>query len=35
VDQAAGIFEEIAASNPSYRDVADRLANLGQQRQAN
>jgi tetratricopeptide (TPR) repeat protein len=35
VDQAAGIFEEIAASDPSYRDVADRLSSLGQQRQAN
>jgi tetratricopeptide (TPR) repeat protein len=35
VDQASGIFEEIAANDPSYRDVADRLANLGQQRQAN
>jgi tetratricopeptide (TPR) repeat protein len=35
VDQAAGIFEEIAASNPSYRDVADRLSSLSQQRQAN
>jgi tetratricopeptide (TPR) repeat protein len=35
VDQAAGIFEEIAANNPSYRDVADRLSSLSQQRQAN
>lgn len=35
VDQAVGIFEEISANNASYRDVADRLANLGQQRQAN
>jgi len=35
VDQAAGIFEEIAASDPSYRDVSDRLSNLSQQRQAN
>jgi tetratricopeptide (TPR) repeat protein len=35
VEQASGIFEEIAASDPSYRDVADRLASLGQQRQAN
>jgi pilus assembly protein FimV len=35
VEQAAGIFEEIAAVNSSYRDVANRLANLSQQRQAN
>jgi tetratricopeptide (TPR) repeat protein len=35
VEQAAGIFEEIAAGDPSYRDVADRLSNLSQQRQAN
>jgi tetratricopeptide (TPR) repeat protein len=35
VDQAVGIFEEIAAGNSSYRDVANRLANLSQQRQAN
>jgi pilus assembly protein FimV len=35
VDQAADIFEEIAATNPSYRDVSDRLSNLSQQRQAN
>ncbi len=35
VEQAVGIFEEIAAVNSSYRDVANRLANLGQQRQAN
>ena len=35
VDQAVGIFEEILTSDSSYRDVADRLANLGQQRQAN
>ena len=35
VEQAAGIFEEIAAGDPSYRDVADRLSNLGQERQAN
>ena len=35
VEQAVGIFEEIAAGNASYRDVADRLSNLGQQRQAN
>ena len=35
VDQAAGIFEEIAASDPSYRDVSDRLSNLSQQRQVN
>jgi tetratricopeptide (TPR) repeat protein len=35
VEQAVGIFEEISAINASYRDVADRLANLSQQRQAN
>jgi tetratricopeptide (TPR) repeat protein len=35
VEQAVGIFEEIVAVNSSYRDVADRLANLSQQRQAN
>ena len=35
VEQAVGIFEEIVAGNSSYRDVADRLANLSQQRQAN
>jgi len=35
VDQAVGIFEEISASDAAYRDVADRLANLSQQRQAN
>ena len=35
VEQAVGIFEEISSSNASYRDVADRLANLGQRRQAN
>jgi lipopolysaccharide biosynthesis regulator YciM len=35
VEQAVGIFEEISASHASYRDVADRLANLSQQRQAN
>ena len=35
VDQAVGIFEEISSSDSSYRDVADRLASLGQQRQAN
>jgi tetratricopeptide (TPR) repeat protein len=35
VEQAVGIFEEIVASDSSYRDVADRLANLSQQRQAN
>jgi tetratricopeptide (TPR) repeat protein len=35
VEQAVGIFEEISASDSSYRDVANRLANLGQQRQAN
>jgi len=35
VEQAVVIFEEISAGNPSYRDVADRLSNLSQQRQAN
>jgi len=35
VDQAVGLFEEISASAASYRDVADRLASLSQQRQAN
>jgi pilus assembly protein FimV len=35
VDQAADIFEEIAATDPSYRDVSDRLSSLSQQRQAN
>jgi tetratricopeptide (TPR) repeat protein len=35
VEQAAGIFEEIVASDSSYRDSADRLASLSQQRQAN
>ncbi len=35
VEQAVGIFEEIAAGNSSYRDVANRLVNLSQQRQAN
>jgi tetratricopeptide (TPR) repeat protein len=35
VDQAVSIFEEIAANDASYRDVADRLSSLSQQRQAN
>ena len=35
VDQAVGLFEEISASAASYRDVADRLASLSQQRSAN
>ena len=35
VEQAVGIFEEIVAGGASYRDVADRLADLSQQRQAN
>jgi len=35
LDQAVGLFEEISAAAASYRDVADRLANLSQQRQAN
>ncbi|MCJ7754105.1 MAG: hypothetical protein MUP13_06050, partial [Thermoanaerobaculales bacterium] len=35
LDQAVGLFEEISSSTATYRDVADRLANLSQQRQAN
>jgi tetratricopeptide (TPR) repeat protein len=35
VEQAVGILEEIAVSAATYRDVAERLANLSQQRQAN
>ncbi len=35
VEQAVGIFEEIVASGATYRDVADRLAVLAEQRQAN
>ena len=35
VEQAVGIFEEIVAGNSSYRDVANRLANLSEQRQVN
>lgn len=35
VDQALGLFEEISMSAATYRDVADRLASLDQQRQAN
>jgi lipopolysaccharide biosynthesis regulator YciM len=33
--QAVEIFEEISSTDASYRDVADRLSSLGQQRQAN
>jgi tetratricopeptide (TPR) repeat protein len=33
--QAVVIFEEIASVDASYRDVAERLSNLGQERQAN
>jgi len=35
VEQAVGIFEEIVASGATYRDVADRLAVLSEQQQAN
>ncbi len=35
LDQAVGLFEEISASASTYRDVANRLASLSQQRQAN
>jgi pilus assembly protein FimV len=35
VDQAVGLLEEISMSAATYRDVADRLANLSQQRQVN
>ncbi len=35
VEQAVDLFEEIVASGASYRDVADRLAVLSEQRQAN
>ncbi|MGD8440707.1 MAG: tetratricopeptide repeat protein [Holophagae bacterium] len=36
LEQAAGLFEQIAASDPGYRDVAARLASLSeQQRQIN
>jgi tetratricopeptide (TPR) repeat protein len=34
-DQAVGIFGELAASNPGYRDVIERISALCQQRQAN
>jgi tetratricopeptide (TPR) repeat protein len=33
--QAVEIFEEISSTDASYRDVADRLSDLGQRRQAN
>jgi tetratricopeptide (TPR) repeat protein len=35
VDQAVGLFEQILEHDPSFRDVSERLANLGQQRQVN
>ncbi len=35
VEQARGIFGEILAANPAYRDVSDRLSVLTEQRQAN
>ena len=35
LDQAVDLFEEISTSAATYRDVAGRLANLSQQRQAN
>jgi tetratricopeptide (TPR) repeat protein len=35
VDQAHGIFEELMAADPAYRDVSSRLSNLSQHRQAN
>jgi tetratricopeptide (TPR) repeat protein len=35
LEQAVTIFEEIASTDASYRDVADRLSYLGEQRQAN
>jgi tetratricopeptide (TPR) repeat protein len=34
-ERAAGLFEAIAAANPAYRDVANRLSTLGEHRQAN
>ena len=33
--QALGIYEEIMAADPSYRDVSKKLENLSQQSQAN
>ena len=35
VGQASGIFEEILSTDPSYRDVSERLNTLAQQRQVN
>ena len=35
VEQALGIYEEIVAVDPSYRDVSQRLQNLSEQSQAN
>ncbi len=35
VEQALGIYEEIVAIDPSYRDVSQRLQNLSEQSQAN
>ncbi len=34
-EQALGIFAEILAADPTYRDVSNRLSNLSEQRQAN
>ena len=34
-DQAVSLFEEIAASDPAYRDVTARLSSLVNQRQVN
>lgn len=34
-DQAADLFAELLAADPGYRDVAERLSDIGQQRQAN
>jgi tetratricopeptide (TPR) repeat protein len=34
-EQALGIFAEILAADPAYRDVSNRLSNLSEQRQAN
>jgi tetratricopeptide (TPR) repeat protein len=35
MEQAFGIFEELVASDPEYRDVSERLSALSQHRQAN
>jgi tetratricopeptide (TPR) repeat protein len=34
-DQAADLFAELLTADPGYRDVAERLSDIGQQRQAN